>query len=58
MSQVALAWLNRRVTAPIVGLHSVSRIDEAVACRAELLSEEEEAYLEQPYQPKQIQGHS
>ena len=58
MSQVALAWLNKRTTAPVVGLHSTSRMDEALAIRGQHLSDEDEAYLEAPYQPKNIQGHS
>lgn len=58
MSQVALAWLNKRVAAPIVGINSIARLDEVLAIRGQELSTEEEAYLEAPYEPKQIQGHS
>ncbi|RYP33088.1 hypothetical protein DL767_004873 [Monosporascus sp. MG133] len=58
MSQVALAWLNRRVTAPIIGMNSVERMDEALAVRGMELSAEEEAYLEEAYEPKRIQGHA
>ncbi|RYP80124.1 hypothetical protein DL769_002610 [Monosporascus sp. CRB-8-3] len=58
MSQVALAWLNRRVAAPIIGMNSVGRMDEALAVRGMELSWEEEAYLEEAYEPKRIQGHS
>jgi aryl-alcohol dehydrogenase-like predicted oxidoreductase len=57
MSWVALAWLNRRVTAPIIGFSSVARIDEALNSRGRVLTEEEERYLEEPYRPKCIQGH-
>ncbi|RYO88739.1 hypothetical protein DL764_008692 [Monosporascus ibericus] len=58
MSQVALAWLNKRVTAPIVGLHSVKRIEEALMARGIELNANEEAYLEEPYKPKCVQGHA
>lgn len=57
MSQVALAWLSRRVASPIVGFSSVERIDEALECGYRVLTPEEEAYLEDPYVPKNISGH-
>lgn len=57
MSTVALAWLNKRVTAPIVGFSTVDRIDEALETLGKELTEEEERFLEEPYEPKQIQGH-
>lgn len=57
MSQVALAWLNKRVTAPIVGINSVERMEEVLGARGKRLSVEQEAYLEEPYKPKPIQGH-
>jgi aryl-alcohol dehydrogenase-like predicted oxidoreductase len=57
MSHVALAWLSRRVTAPIIGFSSVERIDDALAARGKLLTEEEEAYLEELYQPQEVLGH-
>jgi aryl-alcohol dehydrogenase-like predicted oxidoreductase len=58
MSQVALAWLNKRVAAPIVGINSIARLEEALAIRGQELSAEQEAYLEAPYEPKRVQGHS
>lgn len=58
MAHVSLAWLNRRVTAPIIGFSSVERIDEALEARGKELSREEEEYLEAVYRPKSIQGHS
>ena len=33
MSQVALAWINKRISSPIVGFSSVERIDEALGVR-------------------------
>ncbi|KFZ15088.1 hypothetical protein V501_02884 [Pseudogymnoascus sp. VKM F-4519 (FW-2642)] len=57
-SEVALAWVGKRVTSPIVGFSSVKRIDEALGGRGKVLTEEEEAYLEELYQPRRIVGHS
>ncbi|SMY20111.1 unnamed protein product [Zymoseptoria tritici ST99CH_1A5] len=57
MSHVALAWINKRVTSPIIGFSSVERIDEALDARGKVLTEEEEKYLEEPYVTRDIQGH-
>jgi aryl-alcohol dehydrogenase-like predicted oxidoreductase len=57
MSQVALAWLNKRVVSPIVGLSSVERMNEVLDARGVDLSDEEESHLESPYKPQPIQGH-
>ncbi|GKZ38229.1 hypothetical protein AbraIFM66950_010258 [Aspergillus brasiliensis] len=57
MTEVALAWLNKRVTAPVIGFTSVKRIEEALMARGKRLSPEEEAYLEEPYRAKEIEGH-
>lgn len=58
MSHVSLAWLNRRVTAPIIGFSNTNRMEEALDARGKVLSPEEESYLEEVYKPKPIQGHS
>ncbi|OTB06799.1 hypothetical protein M426DRAFT_54504 [Hypoxylon sp. CI-4A] len=58
MSHVALAWINKRVTSPIIGFSSIERINEAIEARGKTLTDEEEKYLEELYQPKQISGHS
>ncbi|KAI1364989.1 NADP-dependent oxidoreductase domain-containing protein [Xylaria arbuscula] len=58
MSHVGLAWLNKRVTAPILGFSSEERILEALSARGKALSDEEEQYLEELYRPRAIQGHS
>lgn len=58
MSHVGLAWLNKRVTAPILGFSSEERILEALSARGKVLSDEEEQYLEELYRPRAIQGHS
>jgi len=57
MSQVALAWTNRRIASPVVGFSSVERIDEALGYENRLLTTEEERYLEEPYVPKAVSGH-
>jgi aryl-alcohol dehydrogenase-like predicted oxidoreductase len=54
MSHVALAWLNKRVTAPVIGLSSAARM----GVRGKELSKMEEEYLEEPYRPQRVQGHS
>ncbi|KAI1854472.1 hypothetical protein JX266_000590 [Neoarthrinium moseri] len=58
MSHVALAWINKRVSSPIIGFSSVARIDEAIEAGGKTLTEEEEKYLEELYTPKQIAGHT
>lgn len=58
MAHVALAWINTKVTSPIIGFSKVERIDQAVSAKGKSLSEEEIKYLEELYQPKKIAGHS
>lgn len=58
MSHVALAWLNRRVTAPIIGFSSIERMDELLAARGRELTNDEEDFLEELYIPRKVQGHS
>ncbi|KAK8137623.1 aldo-keto reductase-like protein [Apiospora sp. TS-2023a] len=56
-SQVALAWLNKRVTSAIVGINSVERMDEVLGAHELVLTDEEDTWLEELYRPKSIQGH-
>ena len=58
MSQVALAWINKRISSPIVGFSSVGRMDEALEARGKALTKEEEDFLGELYIPKPIYGHS
>ncbi|KAK3331894.1 NADP-dependent oxidoreductase domain-containing protein [Cercophora scortea] len=58
ISHVALAWINKRVTSPIIGFSSIQRIDEAISARGKVLDAQEEKLLEELYQPKAITGHS
>ena len=57
MSHVALAWINKRISSPIIGFSSLERIDESLEVRGKTLTAEEEKYLEEPYVPKPIIGH-
>ncbi|KAH8119692.1 Aldo/keto reductase [Phellopilus nigrolimitatus] len=56
MSQVALAWINTKVSSPIVGVSSPARLEGAIV-NGKVLSEEEVKYLEEPYVPKVVRGH-
>jgi aryl-alcohol dehydrogenase-like predicted oxidoreductase len=58
MSQVALAWIVQKGTIPIVGFSNLQRLDEAVEVKGKTLTDEEVKYLEEPYVPKPISGHS
>ncbi|KAF9888740.1 hypothetical protein FE257_008315 [Aspergillus nanangensis] len=58
MSHVALAWVNKRVSSPIIGFSSVARMDEAIALGKKELTEEEEAYLEEAYVARPVGGHA
>lgn len=56
MSHVALAWINRRISSPIIGFSSTKRMDEAVEANGKELSEEDEKYLVELYRPKPVMG--
>lgn len=57
MSQVALAWINKRVASPIVGFSTVERMDDALDANGRELTDEEEKYLEELYVTRDISGH-
>jgi aryl-alcohol dehydrogenase (NADP+) len=59
-AQIALAWLLHKpgVTAPIIGASKMHHLEEAVAAVDIALSEEEVDFLEEPYQPHPVLGHS
>ena len=57
MATVALAWVLSKGYAPIVGLMSKKRIDEAVEALKFELTDEESKFLEEVYVPKNIVGH-
>ncbi|KAJ7176652.1 Aldo/keto reductase [Mycena filopes] len=56
MSQIALAWVKRKVDSPIIGIMSVTRVEQSAEKGVEL-SEEEVKYLEEPYIPKADRGY-
>lgn len=58
MSQVALAWIIQKDTIPIVGFSNLARLDEAVEVKGKTLTEEEMKYLEEPYVPRAVAGHT
>jgi len=59
-TQVALAWLLSRpgLVAPIVGATKVGHLEEAVGALDVTLSSEDATYLEEPYVPHPVLGHS
>jgi aryl-alcohol dehydrogenase-like predicted oxidoreductase len=59
MAQVALAWLLHQdaIDAPVVGTTSLQHVDEAAQAVEIDLSEEEQEYLEAPYEPVPVSGH-
>jgi aryl-alcohol dehydrogenase (NADP+) len=58
-NQVALAWLlHKGVTAPIIGTSSAQHLEEMVESVAVKISEEEAKYLEEPYVPQPVDGHT
>lgn len=61
MGNVAMAWMlnpRRGVSSPIIGFSKTERMDEALEIRGKTLTDEEMDYLEEPYKPIPIQGHS
>jgi aryl-alcohol dehydrogenase-like predicted oxidoreductase len=56
---IAIAWLlqKRPVTAPIVGATKTSHLEDAAGALSVKLTQEEVAYLEEPYVPHPIVGH-
>ncbi len=58
-AQVALAWILHKpgVTSPIIGATQMRHLEEAVAALDIQLTDEELAFLEEPYQPHPILGH-
>jgi aryl-alcohol dehydrogenase (NADP+) len=59
-AQIALAWMLHKpgITAPIIGATKMYHLEEAVAALDITLSEEDMAYLEEPYKPHPVLGHS
>ena len=58
-THIALAWLLQKepVTAPLIGATKMSQWEEAVGALSVKLTQDEVAYLEEPYVPHRIVGH-
>lgn len=56
MAVLATAWVLHKGCAPILGLSTEERIEEAVGALAVRLSGEEVRYLEEEYKPREVQG--
>ena len=56
MTEVSLAWLLTKVTAPIVGATKLHHVDGAVKATELTLTPEEIATLEAPYAPHPLSG--
>lgn len=56
MTEISLAWLLTKVTAPVVGATKLHHIDGAVKAVDVQLSEDEIVYLEEPYVPHRLVG--
>lgn len=56
MTEISLAWLLTKVTAPIVGATKLHHIEGAVKAVELALTDEELAFLEEPYVPHNLVG--
>ena len=56
MTEVSLAWLLTKVTAPVVGATKQHHIEGAARAVDLTLTPEETAYLEEPYVPHRLVG--
>lgn len=56
MTEISLAWLLSKVTAPVVGATKLSHVEGAAKAADLGLTEEEKMYLEEPYIPHRLVG--
>ncbi len=56
MTEISLAWLLTKVTAPIAGATKINHIEGAAKATELTLTPEECAYLEEPYVPHKLVG--
>lgn len=56
MTQVSLAWLLTRVTAPIAGATKLHHVDGAAKAAELELTQDEIRYLDEPYVPHKLVG--
>ncbi len=59
-ARVALAWMLSKpyITAPIIGATKLYQLEDAVSALTIKLSDDDIKFLEEPYQPRAISGHS
>lgn len=57
MAQVGLLWIVAKGATPIVGVNSVTQLDDVCGIRGKKLSGEEVKWLEELYKPKEVMGH-
>jgi 1-deoxyxylulose-5-phosphate synthase len=59
-ARVALAWMLSKpfITAPIIGATKMYQLEDAVSALGLKLNHDEIKFLEEPYQPRPISGHS
>ncbi|KAF9049898.1 hypothetical protein BJ165DRAFT_1608933 [Panaeolus papilionaceus] len=60
MAQVSIAWILSKdgVSAPVVGSTSLKNLEDIIAGINITPTEEEIKYLEEPYKPQEIIGHT
>lgn len=60
MGQITIAWTLAKpdVSAPIIGSTNVKNLEDCIAGIHVTLTEEEIKYLEEPYQPCAVLGHT
>ena len=56
MTEISLAWLLTKVTAPVVGATKLHHIEGAAKAVDLVLTADELAYLEEPYVPHKLVG--
>lgn len=56
MTEIALAWLLTRMTAPVVGATKLSHVEGMAKAAQICLTKEERDYLEEPYVPHRLVG--
>jgi aryl-alcohol dehydrogenase-like predicted oxidoreductase len=58
-AHIALAWLLHKdpVVAPVIGATKITHLEDAVGALPVKLTQDEVAYLEEPYAPHLIVGH-
>ncbi|KAG8849849.1 hypothetical protein FRB96_000594 [Tulasnella sp. 330] len=57
MAQIAMAWILTKVSSPIIGMSSPTRLEDAILSDLTLTPEEIKS-LEAPYAVKKIEGHA